>query len=557
MTFKEKILSIKLEKYLTIFLILQPFFDIYMSVIDEKLDVFGFSIITIIRCIFVSVLALITLLKLIINKDKKMMFPLIYLACVAIFIVFHVINGNSFYTWFARSTGNGIMTEMLYVLRLILPVVLIYIVFKDKSTIKNCTKVIVISTAIISTIILITNLFKISLVSYSLDNELIKDNIFGWFNDAYEKFGYKYMTSKGYFNGANEISGLLMCTFPIVIYNCFKNKKIVNYVFMVIQIIAMIMIGSKTATYGWILMYLFYLFTDSILKIILKEKIEIKQIIASVFIISFGVFIMQYSPLYKKIRVFSEYETAYNSIEEDSEINTDYMRDLLNGKKDKKEYINLLLDGKYETSITREKLEQMLVLDDPSTCRALVEDYIYNNFNNHYINIAYIRDIYNYTEDPEFWLNVMDLPFSIKADSRELEKVIVKRLKDRNNNFALDTILGLNDTALKSRGFTVESDFYSHYYTLGIAGLILFVLPYIFILIYASYKVVINIKSKEITDMLPLIISLAAFIGIGFLSGHIFDEYITSLYIAFISGTILVKSVEIKKTVCKEENKDA
>ena len=110
---------------------------------------------------------------------------------------------------------------------------------------------------------------------------------------------------------------------------------------------------------------------------------------------------------------------------------------------------------------------------------------------------------------------------------------------------------------MKSRGFTVESDFYSHYYTLGIAGLILFVLPYIFILIYASYKVVINIKSKEITDMIPLIISLAAFIGIGFLSGHIFDEYITSLYIAFISGTILVKSVEIKKTVCKEENKDA
>ena len=63
--------KIKLEDLLLVFIILQPFLDMYRQIIGEKWDVLGFSIVTIIRMLFITSLTVITIVKMVKKKEKR------------------------------------------------------------------------------------------------------------------------------------------------------------------------------------------------------------------------------------------------------------------------------------------------------------------------------------------------------------------------------------------------------------------------------------------------------------------------------------------------------
>lgn len=95
---------------------------------------------------------------------------------------------------------------------------------------------------LISGIIVVTNLFKVSFISYasSLEtNQFITRNIIEWFINP-DMENPAYMTSKGWFYMGNQIGVILFMLYPFVIMQALKYRKKRNYLLVIIQGIAMI-----------------------------------------------------------------------------------------------------------------------------------------------------------------------------------------------------------------------------------------------------------------------------------------------------------------------------
>lgn len=556
-TIWEKIIKrINIKELLLIFLIAQPFLDIYLKVVGERFDIFGFSLTTLIRMVFV----ICALMYILITRKEKKDFLLIsgYLMVVGIYAIIHIYNGQGFYNSFAVGNSNGIVKELLYVSRLTLPILLLYCVYKEGVSIKKITKYISFTAILIASIIVITDIFKISFVAYSLKYDIVEDNIFSWFTDGYENYGYVALTAKGWFYEANCISAILVFTFPILLYNAMKTKKWYCYIYIQIQIIAMLMLGSRTATYGWLLMYVgymaFYLFFNAIK----KRKYDYRFIGYSILIIAISGVLLNYSPIKMRQIENEKYLAKYNEtiqrMEEEKNNDEESVHNLIHSviyeNDDPIKYIEAANEGLIEVSdkYSKEEVDKLVLSNDLEALRNYVEkEYIYNNYNDNFIASLYINEVYPYSEDTEFWLDVLEMPFEIKSDSRELEKIIIKRLKEKNDNFVMDTLFGLNDSALKTRGYVVESDFYNHYYTIGILGIIIFFGPYIFILFYCGIKILLDLKNNFTMGNVMYGLSLLAALGMAYLSGHLMDEYITSLIMIYILASLLLNVEEQDK----------
>ena len=162
--------------------------------------------------------------------------------------------------------------------------------------------------------------------------------------------------------------------------------------------------------------------------------------------------------------------------------------------------------------------------------------YISEVYKYHYITNKYILEIYPYTDDPDFWLEIFEQPLAIKGDNRGRQVAIITRIKENNRNFALDTLFGMGATPLNSRDYMVENDLISHYYNLGIIGIMLFVAPFVIGIFYSLHlnrEHILNIISMEFA-VFVLAICITYFIG--FFAGHVIDEYIISIYLGTIAG---------------------
>ncbi|MBR6640793.1 MAG: O-antigen ligase family protein, partial [Clostridia bacterium] len=335
---------------LVIFLIVQPLCDIYMGVIGEDLDVFGISIVTFTRTITTVALVVVVGISQIIYKYKlKWLYTLLgYLAAVGIYATFHhfnIVNSGGYYI------TNGLydfVTELMYVLRLVVPIILMYVVIITKPKKERIEKAILVSVAIISLIIITTNIFKISYASYSPTNAFIEYNVFDWFK--YDELSYRETLSKGYFVSANQIGALLVVLLPITILYAVKYNKTPVYIVLLLQVISMVLVGTRVATYGYVLCILAMLLGYIVISIIRKQKIHIERILAVAFILVVGLLIYKHSP--SNSRTFasansgmyvelSEEEIAKNqyiTIEAYNEIVSDEakMREYLKAKKNKK-----------------------------------------------------------------------------------------------------------------------------------------------------------------------------------------------------------------------------
>ena len=446
---------------------------------------------------------------------------------------------------------RGIYNEILYVFRLLWPICFLFVIYISKLDYKRAIKTIAISVFIVSSVIVITNIFKISYIAYADGKQIIVDNVFSWFNGIFKKYNYTKLTSKGLFTGANEIGAVLLLTMPVVLYNASKKKISIFDLGILLQIVAMIMIGSRTASLGWIVVYILTLILYVVMQIIRKHKINIAFLVKCGIIGVFGVFLLLNSPIVKRYEYFARYENTYNeNMQNIPSLKIQYSKRIINGENLILEYAEKIGNGQFKlNSKTDSKaFEDAYINNDIDKLRALIiEDYIVSTYEEHYISDEYIKNIYPYTEDSTFWLEVIEMPFKIKADNRELGQLIAKRMKKLNNNIILDTILGTSYSTLKSRDVFLERDFISHYYTLGILGMLLFILPYVTILIMEIITIIKNYQNKLWVHNLVMCASLLTAILIGFWGGHLFDEYIASFYVALIAALLLKNIVYIKK----------
>lgn len=444
---------------------------------------------TLIQVIFVFLLLFVTL---ILYKDsrKNIIWMILYYVLCLIYLGVSFYHQESFKSLLPSSYGFNIVSELLTILKLITPITFIYSLYYIKLPFKKYMLVLKVWCILFAGSIVLTNIFKISLGSYS--DTFITKNIFEWNKYNY----YKYTASKGYFMYANQVSALCIIIFLMFIYDyLYNSKKSIIYVLLVS--LAMLMLGTRVSTLGGLLTLVFAIIFYFIINIF--NKISIKKRIYILVIPVLGwVLLLHVSP--------------YNN--RSIELNRS---------------INRHMD---DTSIVDDKA---IVMDDTSM-NVDKTKYVYQNYNKDYLPKVFFEKYYPIKYDEEFWYNFIKNNSIDKINYRYIEKSIIRRVVEVNNN-ALDKYIGISNTRIQNI-VNIESDFYLHYYAFGIIGSIILLVIYLILFIYA-FNNFVKIQNYYAFIMLSCVV---LFLFSAFLTGNIINSINAVLpFIFVVSGVIYEK----------------
>lgn len=472
-----------------VFLLL-PIIDSLRRTGIKNIEIFGISIIEFLYFVLIGTSFIVTLTKI---KKKEMLPLIIYTIILGIYIVFHDINILKFNTDIFLDANINVFKESYYIIRTYyVPVLLLFTLCKNSDILdlKYYKKILKMLVILISFSIIILNIFKISFATYQEKNFFIDYNIFDFYK---ADISYKLLSTRGWFDSANEISAILVTLLPINIYFLYKDNKKINYLFYIVQVISMIILGTRVSTYCTILISLLFIFINIFSSCIKKEKINYKFIVVAVITCSYY-FLSPIGNYY-----LTNETPNYNS-------NDVYSLELAKlGDEEAIEYIN-------------------------------------NNLSKFRISKHFV-ELYPVDRDIDFWKSTALGNRNENNNSRIMKIKIINRMKERNNN-KNDSILGM--------GYTInfedlERDYVYQYYILGLLGLIILIFPQVTLLIKNSFMIVRNYKKIDITITMLLLSSPYICLVCAYLSGHVFG-WISPMYILVLSLSILttyVKSITI------------
>lgn len=523
---KEKIKKITLY-VLLIFMILQPFLDIYYLYTDNIINIFKFSPATIIRIIFIIFLVISSYLIIRKKINKKYLFTFIIIYFIYTFL--HIYNNNIFSYELLKSSYSN-LKEIFYLIRMISPIILIFITDIVDVKEKDFKKVILITYFIFSIIMTGTNLLNIALTSYNGGNSIIKVNFLKWFQSGiYETYGYELIASKGIFHMVNQISGVLTAFFPLLVYIVLTDKfKIKNIVVLLLTILSMLMLGTPVASLGMILVLISSIFLYFIFQLIeRKNKLFTTNLVFCFIFLFLTLLIYKYTPVANRTYLIDKEFEINNLISE-------------TGAYEKLESLLLEIEIFESSNLDNLEYENELEIINQKKANYIKEYYEVYGFNKNYI-----LNIYPYEQDLDFWLSLFQIPYKERCTSRQLKSLITSRIIELNDN-KLDKFFGISFTRLRNFQVYMENDIKVHYYTIGTLGIILFILPYLFIVIFALYKMIDNRISLNYLNFSCIFSILLVYI-IGYLTGNIFDEWIVTLYLGFTTGFLLSNIKKVRK----------
>lgn len=237
----------------------------------------GTSLVTfgqVIRIFFVLFFAYLIIKNLKIDIKKQWSY-LMGMSCLVILL--------PLYFFIRHGSIKGLYMDALYGVKLLFPILIItamkLIINKDKVS-KN----------------IVEDIFKIYSVLVPLT--LIIPMILGIGFSSYE-LGGGY---KGFYYSNNEINVVLICTFIYCVDKLFKNKCLKNLFLVVINLFALLAIGSKTSIIVFVIVLLAYL-----IKIMKKcPRKAIMYFIITIFILGISVIIFKgfFSEMFERIHYY-------------------------------------------------------------------------------------------------------------------------------------------------------------------------------------------------------------------------------------------------------------
>lgn len=476
----------KIKTILIIFMIIQPILDNYFLYSDEVIDFFGFSPTTILRIILLGLIGIYVYFQKENSKSRKVI--TIYGLLVIIYTAIHHLIGSGIDDSLISSNFKyNIFEELFYLIRMILPFVTAYVVYCFKLTKEEFKGVIVYTSLIISIIMISLNLFGVSKTSY-FDN-IIEGNFFEWSNSEINRY---MLASKGWFNSANQIGGLLLILLSLLTYFVLEEQKPFDLTVLCMLILSSFAIGTRTSSLGVIIILIIMLLTFIVFKIIKKESFQKKEIAFSSIIVIFSLLVFTYAP------IVNCNSNNYSCIL--------HIGATINDISNKGEKLN---DIEYDGSPICSFIEKT------ST------------------DSKYFKKIYPCEENLDFWTSFVHDRIYTNMDNRLIETLIMHDVYKKVDTTKVN-YFGMSRSRLLSAEFYLEKDIIVHYYTLGIVGLILFIFPYIICCAYIGIKSLI--KKTLSPYYISLILSVMLPIAISVLTGHILDELIVSIYLGFVLG---------------------
>lgn len=493
---------------LCLFIIIQPFLDISVFFTNQNFEFLGFTIPTLIRCCFIAILALISLKHL--NKGRDYLFLLIYFILLFIYTLLHHFVASGSDVVAPSSFSYSLFSELFYIIRMIMPLAIIYFTRYSKVTYEKFIGTILISSLIIGTIIVVGNTLCISLTSYATSTNHTAINWIIWFMDYSKEFDFYEMTSKGWFYMANQVGGLMMLLLPFCIYDLIKKSNKLNIFATFSLISAMIMLGTRTASYGWLLICFCFIIVLIFLKFIKKEKWwKLERLLPTILIIFLSGILLLFSPINTRKYGYSLGDVDKVTVAPDK--------------------------------ITKDNIDD-------------VYSYIEKNYSVFGIQDVYIKKLYTYKYDPEFWLKIFKYSKENGViENREMQTLITKRIDKLNDSNLKYKLFGYSFSRMRNGYIYIEHDFVAQAFTMGYFGLLLLIGPYIGVMMLVFIKILKKIKTQPKLIDFTFMISICALLFTSLFTGHLLDELFVMIYAGFICGFFL-KRVSTKEIKIDEKN---
>lgn len=482
---RDKVLKI----LITILLIQLPFLDMLRTTTFKDIEIFGIALIELLNIILIGVSLIITFTKV---ELKDILKYIGFLVLVVIYIVLHYLNIIKFDTNIFPRADFNFITETFYILRVyVLPLTLLYVLFYNRNVFNKefYFRIIKIVIGIISFSIIILNILKLSYISYSPEKGHVLYNIFDYF--LYQG-DYKQLSSRGFFDSANELSATLFMLLPMNIYLLYKENKKINVVLYVCQFIAMVLLGTRTAAYGAFLITLVSAIAYAFLVLLKREECKknfnINFCVAALACMAFlSISPFMFGRMNEGTPDFSiKDQTAYSDLDND-DIDVDDLDKLM--EKYKSEYM---------------------------------------------INDLFLKT-YPLKGDPEFWLEIAKRDKALNNDSRKIKTDILNRIEERNDN-PMDKWLGMGYTL---NFLDLERDYFYQYYIFGIIGLLLLIGPYFIVLIFLAIKGIRNFNKNFRLITILGCMSVVLGLIIAYYSGHVFGWVSPMMYLTMFLGLLI------------------
>lgn len=498
---QEKIKKI-IKNILIVFVIVQPILDTYWLYEKPIISIYGVGISTIIRFAVLGVLSILFLFSL--KSKKQWMMYFSYAFLIIVYVIMHNYYMLNFSTLIDTLNFNS-FSEIIYIFRMCFPIIIIAISSNVKINSLKLDRIINYIVIFTSGSIVITNLLKISFGAYV--TKIINYNVFDWFGRVYDYANFYDLSTRAYFSFANMISALLFGLTILLLYRLFKDTSFKNISLLIVQMLAMFMLGTKVATMGFIIsmviMIIIYLFFAIIKK---SQRFSLKPLIVCLSMTLLWIIIYPYSPCYNRI----------------------------NGT------TKIIKESKYSEELNQKKLlsvEELIKNSDISEKNKIEYSFIIDNYKKFGVSEQLVIDKYPASNDPDFWMSVFHEPIQNRMDNRYIAEKLLKRIKEINNMKAQNDLFGISYDVMSKTAY-LERDFLSHYYTLGIVGVILFLCPYLVIIVYLGITIIVDRNKFTFKN-----VSLLCCVSIGILSsyfcGNTLDSLTFTIVYSFFLGQII------------------
>lgn len=508
-----EILTAKNLMILTVaLLVLQPVIDLdYLAY--PILDRFGLPRpSTILRFLIIPALVLWTFFLKDKNKKRTLLFGGLYVIALGVYFILHVKQGAALLPnlYLTPNFFFSLSRELTYFLTLIIPYGLIYSLTHLHLSEKIVKAITVGLSCLTAVPVFLGDLFVFGESTYA---GYTAANFISWFFNIYAdptKIHPRQLASKFFFEEGNTLGILMFMLLPLLylFFQRSQSRKERTGLGLLIGIhsLSMIILSTRVATFGSVLIpigfLVLYLFTTLIMK---EGRIEKTVLLFTAAIAIVCGCILPYCPAVVNQRIDSANQAIL--------LQDDYMRQEALGLQNDRP---LKDDGYYRYMFEQYGIKANLMSSVPT---------------------QYYMEWYYYTADPKFWVDVMNLPLEQRVSGRQIEKIFMQY--KWNELSSSQKVLGMGYSTFNNGSILLEKDFAQQIYTMGYAGFVLTVLPWLLITAVGAVLVLLKWKKLLRLDVLCYAMALGGGLVSAYISGHTIDQFLTTTFLALLVAVLL------------------
>lgn len=498
-----------LNVLLIILVLVQPFLDNYYLYTDAVAAyTHGITLPPMLVVLAVVVMSAYYFFKYRGGQTGKFLFW--YLAVCAVYFVLHHLNCANFNSYVPGNFNYSLSHEAYYVVRLLIPMLLIYLTFETQLDSGSFLRASCVMGAVCSMAIIGTNLVGIGLCAYT--NEPIYGSILQWGTIlTNEELLPKFFASKAFFSYANQISVVLDGLFPLLCYQMAKKPKWYNGLNLVAMIFAMLMLGTMTATIG-VVLELAVLAAVGLLWLIIRRKtlkIYRKRLVACALVgaimIAILAALMPASPAVRNMSL-----SPKNNLDNKM------------GHFDMDLSVGQMTDDQYK-----------------EFC-----EFVRYNYEASGIAWRYVYVYYPFERDPAFWVAMIrNYTVGDNQNYRSLETRVIQRIADVDGS-KWNKWLGISATR-ETNIVKIERDILAQYYSMGVIGVVLFFGAYFLLILLGVAVILYSLLRRRDLPLFQtmLTMSFCVMMVMGYYCGNSLDMTFLSTYLGISAGLLLSVSL--------------